>query len=434
MKKKALWMGCFALILSSGVRAEPVPEAQLYWSQWRGPLATGVAPHADPPLRWSETENVRWKVPIPGRGSASPVVWGDRVFVLTAVGEGARGEGPRAGIVPRGPVRFVVLSIDRQSGRVVWERTAREEVPHEGTHPDGTWASPSPVTDGEVVLAHFGSRGLYAYDLEGRSLWQKDFGDMTTRLGFGEGSSPALFGDVVVVNWDHEGDSFLAALDRRTGRELWRRERDEVTSWSTPLVVEADGNTQVVVNATERVRGYDLGTGEELWEAGGMTVNTIPSPVYGNGILYAMSSFRGNAARAIRLEGAKGDLTGTDAVVWSHDRDTPYVPSPLLYGDSVYFLKSNSGILTSLDARTGAVRYGPERLPGVQGVYSSPVGAADRVYVTGRDGRTIVLRHGPKLEVLAENLLDEGFDASAALVDGELFLRGRKSLYCLAED
>jgi outer membrane protein assembly factor BamB len=434
MKKKALWMGCFALILSSGVRAEPVPEAQLYWSQWRGPLATGVAPHADPPLRWSETENVRWKVPIPGRGSASPVVWGDRVFVLTAVGEGARGEGPRAGIVPRGPVRFVVLSIDRQSGRVVWERTAREEVPHEGTHPDGTWASPSPVTDGEVVLAHFGSRGLYAYDLEGRSLWQKDFGDMKTRLGFGEGSSPALSGDVVVVNWDHEGDSFLAALDRRTGRELWRRERDEVTSWSTPLVVEADGNTQVVVNATERVRGYDLGTGEELWEAGGMTVNTIPSPVYGNGILYAMSSFRGNAARAIRLEGAKGDLTGTDAVVWSHDRDTPYVPSPLLYGDSVYFLKSNSGILTSLDARTGAVRYGPERLPGVQGVYSSPVGAADRVYVTGRDGRTIVLRHGPKLEVLAENLLDEGFDASAALVDGELFLRGRKSLYCLAED
>jgi outer membrane protein assembly factor BamB len=165
-----------------------------------------------------------------------------------------------------------------------------------------------------------------------------------------------------------------------------------------------------------------------------MTVNTIPSPVYGNGILYAMSGFRGNAARAIRLEGAKGDLTGTDAVVWSHDRDTPYVPSPLLYGDSLYFLKTNSGILTSLDARTGEVRYGPERLPGVQGVYASPVGAADRVYVTGRDGRTIVLRHGPKLEVLAENLLDDGFDASAALVDGELFLRGREWLYCLAED
>jgi outer membrane protein assembly factor BamB len=434
MKKRALWTGCLALILVSGAQAEPVPERERYWSQWRGPLATGVAPHADPPLRWSETDNIRWKVPIPGRGSASPVVWGDQVFVLTAIGEGARGEGPRAGVVPQGPVRFVVLSIDRQSGRVLWERTAREEVPHEGTHPDGTWASPSPVTDGEVVLAHFGSRGLYAYDLEGRLLWQKDFGDMKTRLGFGEGSSPALSGDVVVVNWDHEGDSFLAALDRRTGRELWRRDRDEVTSWSTPLVVEAGGSAQVVVSATGRVRGYDLGTGKELWEAGGMTVNSIPSPVYGNGMLYAMSGFRGNAARAIRLEGAKGDLTGTDAVVWSYDRDTPYVPSPLLYGDSLYFLKTNSGILTSLDARTGEVRYGPERLPGVQGVYASPVGASDRVYVTGRDGRTVVLRHGPKLEVVAENVLDDGFDASASLVDGELFLRGRKSLYCLAEE
>ncbi|MDH3403298.1 MAG: PQQ-like beta-propeller repeat protein [Acidobacteriota bacterium] len=409
----------------------PAADSERFWPQWRGPLANGVAPHADPPLTWSETENVRWKVPVPGRGHGSPVVWGDRVFLLTAV---ASDPGDEGGVTPAGPLRFVVLAVDRRTGATLWERTAAEEVPHEGTHPDGSWASASAVTDGELVVAYFGSRGLHAYDMNGEPLWSRDFGDMATRRGFGEGSSPLLAGDLVVVNWDHEGDSFLVALDKRDGREVWRRERDEITSWATPLLVAEGGRQQVVVNATGRVRGYDLETGEPLWEAGGQTVNVVPSPVHGAGLVYATSGFRGSALKAIRVAGARGDLTGGDAVVWSHDRDTPYVPSPLLYGDRLYILKVNSGILTSLDAATGEVRFGPERLPGVEGVYASPVGAAGRVYVVGRGGDTVVLRHGDAFEVLATNHLDDTFTASPALVDGEIFLRGFEHLYCLAED
>jgi outer membrane protein assembly factor BamB len=242
----------------------------------------------------------------------------------------------------------------------------------------------------------------------------------------------ALAGDALIVNWDHEGDSFIVALDKRTGDELWRRQRDEITSWATPLIVEHEGRSQVIVNATGRVRGYDLATGDELWAAGGQTVNVIPSPVYGNGMVFVTSGFRGSALKAIRLAGATGDLTDSDAIVWSHDRDTPYVPSPLLYDGQLYFLKVNSGILTSVDAATGSVHYGPERLPGIDGVYASPVAADGRVYLVGRNGETVVLRHGPELEVLAQNRLDDDFSASPALVDGEIFLRGHRHLYSLA--
>lgn len=443
------------LLAASGV-ADPGPDpdpAHRYWPQWRGPAADGVAPHADPPVTWSETENVRWKVEIPGRGHSSPVVWGDRVFLLTAVesrspeparepepasdpGDGAepqRRRGFFSPVTPEGALDFVVMAFDRATGEVVWQRTARTAVPHEGTHTDGTWASASPVTDGRHVWASFGSQGIYCYTFDGKKVWERDLGDMHTRNGFGEGSSPALHGDSLVINWDHEGDSFIVALDAGTGEERWRRSRDEITSWATPVVVEAGGRPQVVVNATGKVRAYDLAGGELLWETGGMTVNTIPSPVHGDGVVYVTSGFRGNALKAIRVAAAKGDVTGTDAVAWTWDRDTPYVPSPLLYDGILYLLKHNRGILTAFDAGSGEVHYGPERLPDLQGVYASPVGAAGRVYVVGRDGTAVVLKHGPELEVLAVNRLDDGFDASPAVVDDEIFLRGRRHLYALAK-
>jgi outer membrane protein assembly factor BamB len=395
-------------------------------------------------VEWSEAKNIRWKVEIPGRGHASPVLWGDRVYVATAVPatsapvpptaqpDSEEGRRPR-GVAPDQPQRFVLLALDRETGKVVWERVARENKPHEGTHQDGTWASASPVTDGEVVIAHFGSNGLYAYDLDGKLLWSKDLGDMETRNGFGEGSSPALHGEALVVVWDHEGDSFVVALDKRSGQERWRQPRDEVTSWATPLIVERGGKTQVVVSATNRVRSYDLATGKVLWEAAGMTTNTIPSPVEKDGVVYAMSGFRGNNLLAIRLDGAQGDITGTESVLWTYDRDTPYVPSPLLYGDQLYFLKHNRGILSALDAKTGVVRFGPERLEGIEGVYASPVGAGGRIYVVGRNGVSVVLKHGPKLEVLATNTLEDEFDASPAVAGDELFLRGQKYLYRIAQ-
>ncbi|NJL28670.1 MAG: PQQ-like beta-propeller repeat protein, partial [Thermoanaerobaculia bacterium] len=331
--------------------------------------------------------------------------------------------------------RFVVMALSRTDGEVLWERTATETKPNEGTHLDGSWASASPITDGERLFAFFGSYGIYAYDLDGKLLWSKDLGDMQTRNAFGEGSSPAVWGDTLVINWDHEGDSFIVALDKHTGEERWRVARPgERTSWSTPLVVAEGGKPQVIVAATERSRGYDLATGEVLWQAGGMTVNVIPSPVYADGMVYLMSGFRGSALQAIRLSEAKGELSGPPAIVWSHDRDTPYVPSPLLYDGKLYFLKVNTGILSVLDAKTGQVLYNEQRLDGIQGVYASPVGAAGRVYLVGRNGVTLVLKNGDRFEQLASNTLDDRFDASPAVVGGEIFLRGHKHLYCLAQD
>ena len=251
-----------------------------------------------------------------------------------------------------------------------------------GTHQTGSWAANSSVTDGEHVYAYFGSRVVSTVmTCRAISSGRKTLGDMSTRRSFGEGSSPALYGDAIIINWDHEGDSFIVALDKRTGEELWKVDRDEVTSWATPIVVEHNGNHQVIINATHRTRSYDLATGETLWECGGMTANTIPSPVTANGIVYVTSGFRGNALQAIRLADAKGDITRGEAIVWEYGRDTPYVPSPLLYDDTLYFLKSNSGILSAFNANTGEAYYGPERLEGISEVYASPVGASGRIYI-----------------------------------------------------
>ena len=425
--------------------AQPAGDAAGFWPEWRGPLRTGAAPAGDPPVGWSEDANVRWKVPLPGLGSATPVIWDDRLFVLSAVPTGERsrsGPGFFSRLADRfmrrdsatEVLQFVVLALDRRDGRVLWERVAREETPHQGKHGTNSWASPSAVTDGEVVCAFFGSRGLFCYDLDGRPLWESDLGDMRTKMGFGEGASPTLYRDLLIVPWDHEGQSFIAAFDKRTGRERWRTPRDEETSWSSPLVVEGGDGAQVVTSATEAVRGYDAATGELRWWDEGLTENAIPSPVSAGGLVFVTSGYRGNRLAAIDLSAAAGDIRGSDAVVWSVDRDTPYVPSPLLFDGQLYVLKSNSGVLTAYDAATGAKRYGPERVPGIRNVYASPVAAAGRLYVTSRDGVTSVVRAGPSFEVLATNVLDDEFDASPAIAGGEIYLRGRQFLYCIAAD
>ncbi len=419
-------------------------EADRFWPQWRGPRGTGVAPHGDPPLTWSETTNIRWKVEIPGRGSASPIVWGDRVFVLTAIPTGEQAASREGlfgrlvrrfsgGVAPTTVLRFVIRAHDRRDGRLLWERVAREELPHEGSHATGSWASPSAVTDGEIVCAFFGSRGLYCYDMEGDLQWEHDLGDMRIRMGFGEGASPALHQDRIIVNWDHQGDSFITAFDKQTGREIWKVERDEITSWTTPLVVEHGDRAQVVTSATNRVRSYDVETGRLLWQSQGVTMNAIPSPVAADEMVYVTSGFRGSRLMAIRLAAASGEITDSDAIAWSLNRDTPYVPSPLLHDGTLYLLKSNSWILSAYHAATGAKHYGPERLRGIRSVYASPVAAKDRVYITGRGGATLVIRHGPSFGVLATNTLDDDFDASPAIVDGEIYLRGSRYLYCIAE-
>ena len=324
------------------------------------------------------------------------------------------------------------MAIDRETGRRVWEWVAREQEPHEATHNEnGTWANGSPITDGEHIYAYFESFGLYAYDLNGSLVWETDLGDKRMRNEFGEGSTPALYGNTLVVVWDHQrGDgSFVVALDKRDGTELWREPREEIDTWATPLILEVNGRPQVIVPAQRRIRSYDLETGDIVWEGDGLTRNPIPSPVHEDGLVILMSGFGGNDLRAVRVAEARGDIDGTSAVAWSFGRDTPYVPSPIVTNGALYFLKTNSGIVSAFDPKTGTPHYQNQRLRGVPNVFSSPVAAGDRVYITGREGTTIVLKTGATYEVLATNTLDDDFDASPALAGNDMYLRGHKYLY-----
>lgn len=416
-------------------------DANHYWHQWRGPLATGVAPHADPPVEWSEGKNIRWKIELPGGGHSSPIVWGDKVFVTAAAPYGEALQ-PKYSDAPGAhdnlPVthryKYLVIAVNRRDGRILWERTVRQGLPHEMGHFTASLASNSPVTDGERVYAFFGSRGLFCFDMDGVPQWQKDLGEMQTKHGHGEGSSPALYGDMLVVNWDHEGQSFVAAYDKSSGKQRWSAARDEVTSWATPIVVEHAGKPQVIISGTHRVRGYDLPTGAVIWECGGLSANIVASPVAADGMVYAGSSYDRRVLLAIRLDGAKGDITETDRVLWRRKRGTPYVPSPLLYGNSLYFLRHYQGILSRVETTTGEDQGGPFRLGGLRDIYASPVAAANRIYITDRNGTTLVISHDDNPSVLAQNRLDDSFSASAALVGGEIFLRGEKNLYCIAEE
>lgn len=416
-----------------------VPASSGPWSQWRGPLATGVAPDADPPVEWSETKNVRWRFPLTGKGHSSPILLGDRVIVLSAtpVGEAQKPVHDDApGVHDSIPVthrhRYEVLAVSRQDGRLAWRTTVREDWPHEGGHTTGSPVSNSPVTDGSFIYAFFGSRGLHCLDSNGVVVWSSDLGRMRTLHAHGEGSSPVLHGDTLIVNWDHEAGSFLHAFDRRTGNPLWKVPRDEKTSWSTPLVVEHGGGVQVVVSATQKVRGYDIKTGSLLWECAGLSDNVVASPVFHRGLVVAGNSYYTQAMLAIRLEGAKGDVTGTTNVVWRMNRLTPYVSSPLLYDDTLYHLRHNQNILVRLDPATGRFRGDPLRLDGIRDfIFASPVGAAGRIYVTGRDGVTVVLRHDRDNAVLAVNRLDDSFSASPAVAGREFYLRGERFLYCI---
>jgi outer membrane protein assembly factor BamB len=454
------------LSLGSAMMALGATQAdyQKNWPHWRGPLANGVAPLGDPPTEWSETKNVKWKVSIPGVGNSTPVIWGDKLFVLTVVNTGKRPEGAAStavGAQPAPPAenaqppdggrrgggggqgggspptethQFVVLCLDRNTGKILWQKTAREEVPHQQTHNTSTHAPASPITDGQQLYVSFGSRGIYCYDLDGNLKWQRDLGKMQTINNFGEGGSPALHGDKLIVNWDHEGPDFITALNTKTGETIWKTERDERRTWVTPAIIPTTTKTQVVVPGTGKTRSYDLATGELIWECAGLANgNVVPAPVFGHGYVFAMNGQGGNSFQAIRYD-RTGDLTGTDAVGWSLQRNAPHVPSSLLYDDLIYFFSSNNGIISCYEAATGKPFLDAHRIEAFQQkqVYASPVGAAGRIYLLARDGTAVVLKKGPQFESLASNKLDDGFDASPVIVGKELFLRGRQNLYCIA--
>jgi len=347
-------------------------------------------------------------------------------------GRSSRGRGGfGGGSKPTEEYRFVLISLDRNTGKENWRRVAATQVPHEGHHRDHGYASGSPVTDGEHIIVSFGSRGLYCYNMKGKLQWKKDFGDMRMRNSFGEGTSPALHGDTVVLLWDHEGDSALYALDKKTGKLKWKTDRNEASGWCTPVVTIHDGVTQVIVNGTRAVRSYQLSDGKLLWQCSGQTSNAIPSVVVDENFAYAMSGFRGAHLAAIKL-GGSGDLTDSKSVTWTANRGTPYAPSPLLSNGRIWYLSGNNGILSVRDTKSGKLLVEGERLNGVSGVYASPVSAGGRVYIAGRNGTVSVLKDSAKLEVLATNELDEKFDCSPAVVGNQIFLRGKESLYCIA--
>jgi len=411
------------------------------WLQWRGPDATGVARNGNPPITWSETKNIRFKLELPGIGYGTPIVSGDRIFLTTAIPVGpelpavpdsAPGAHDNAKVTRKH--EFVVLAVDRTTGKIAWQKKVHEQVPHAVFHKSSALASASAVSDGELVLGYFGSYGLYCLTRDGELKWQKDFGDMQIKHGHGEGCSPVLHGDTVVVNWDHQGQSFIVALDKNTGEEIWRKDRDEPTSWATPIVVVVDGVPQLIVSGTKQMRAYNLKDGELIWWCVGLSNNVVASPVEHDGYVYAGSSYVKKRMLGVRLAGAKGDLTQDDHIVWRKQVRTPYVPSPILYGDWLYYLNHYQGFLSRVHAKTGKEPDRSLRLPGMREIYGSPVGAAGRIYITDREGATLVLSHtGKTPTLLGHNRLQDSFNASAAISGTELFLRGNRYLYCIQE-
>jgi len=429
----------WSLVVATGLLAgEPDPSHQ--WAQWRGPLSTGVAPFGDPPTEWNEAKNVKWKSRMPGSGHSSPIVWGDLVFVTAAVPFGEKvvakpdpdpGAHDNLGVMHRH--RFLALAYDRKNGDLLWKQTLAEELPHEGGHHTGSLASNSPVTDGKRLFACLGSRGLYCLDFSGKLLWKVRLGKMSTKHNHGEGASPAIHGKTLIVNWDHQGQSKVVAFDTASGKQRWSAKRDEVTSWSSPIVIEYQERAIAVISGTRFLRGYDLETGKVLWQCAGLSNNIVATPVYEDGMVFAGSSYDTRIMMGIKLKGASGDLTGSEHVAWKTRQRTPYVPSPLLFKGGLYFLRHYQGILTRLDSRSGNETTGPFRLGGVTDIYSSPVAAANRIYITDRQGATLVISGDANPKFLGRNVLDDSFSASAAIVGRELFLRGARKLYCIAE-
>jgi len=412
------------------------------WPYWRGPAADGMAV-GDAPLTWSATENVKWKADIPGLGHSSPVIWGDYIFLTTAIKTGAAGAAASApGAAPAsnphtvaGPQvehKFDVLALDRKTGKVLWQRTAKTAVPHEGGHNQyGSFASNSPVTDGTYVYAFFGSRGMYCYDFTGKLVWEKDFGvQLRMRMAFGEGMAPVLAGEKLVLVFDHEGGSFMVVLDTKTGKEIWRATRDEKTNWAAPLVTKVGARTEVIVAGSNKTRSYDLETGTVIWECAGLGANTIPQPVRQDDLVFVMTGYRNPMLMAIRL-GREGDLTGTDAIVWTQTKGNSYTPSPVLFDNKLYVL-TDSGMISCYNAKTGEAFYQQVRLPKTYSFKSSPVGAGGKLYLATENEDVIVLRMGETFEVLATNTMtDQVFIATPAIAGGEIFLRSKTTLFCI---
>jgi outer membrane protein assembly factor BamB len=415
------------------------------WAGWRGPDGQGVSDEKNLPTEWSETKNVKWKTPIPGRGFSCPVIWGNRVFLTTAI-EGDVIPGQKA-IIHKiegqefkhpdwiGSDRshtFKVLCLDSETGKVLWERTAYEGKVFDHRHRKGSYASPTAVTDGQYVYAYFGSEGLYCYDFKGNQVWKTSFGGVPT-LGMGVGTSPVLYENLLIIQCDQdEGTtSFIAALDKKTGKEVWRQKRNVQVSWSTPVIARSGSRVELVTNGNEWIISYDPATGKEWWRCKGVDSNAIHTPLVGKDMVIVSAGFPAKRTFAIKL-GGEGDITNTPNVMWKYEKGTAYVASPILYGDYLY-LVTDKGILTCLDPNTGEVKYEGGRVPIPASFMASPVAYEGNILLPSEDGDTFVVKAGPKHEVLRTNSLGEPVYTSPSIAGGKIFIRGEKNLYCISK-
>jgi len=420
------------------------------WPAFRGANAAGVADGTPTAVKWNAPagEGVAWKAPVPGLAVSSPIVWGDRVFVSTAVSSDPAQKirtGQYGDVEPvsdSSKHSWHLIAIDKATGKVVWDQVAYEGVPKAKRHPKSSQANSTPVTNGRQVIVSFGSEGLYAYDFAGKQLWKKDLGVLNAGWFFdpdyewGHGSSPIIYKNMVIVQCDIQRGSFIAAFDAATGKEVWRTQRDEIPSWSTPTILEAGGKAEIVTQATNFTRGYDADTGKELWKYSGNSEIAIPTPIIGPGFAIITNGYRGvqpivavkpGAAGDITL---KGDETKSASIAWSSKRGGPYIPTPVIYRDQLYVLQ-NAGILTAYKVATGEQIY-QKRLGGTGGSFSASLVAADgKIYCTSEDGDVFVVQAGPEYVELAKNTVGEVLMATPAVSDGLLIFRGSKNVIAI---
>jgi outer membrane protein assembly factor BamB len=421
------------------------------WPQFRGPSASGVGDGSKPPVHWDATKNtnVVWKTEIPGLSVSSPVVWGDRVFVTTAISTDAK-QSLRTGlfgdtdpVIDNSTHQWKVLALDKKTGKVLWEQTAHQGTPKTKRHPKSSQASPTPATNGKVVVAYFGSEGLFAYSPDGKLLWKKDVGLQNAGWFFdpdsewGAASSPVIHKNTVILQCDRQKDSFIAAYDLKDGKELWRTARAEIPAWGTPTIVRGKDRAEVVTNATKAIRGYDADTGKELWTLGPNSEVTCTTPVSAHGLIFVTAGYPPvQPIYAIKV-GSSGDLTlkdgkqSNDAIAWSTQRGGVYLPSPIVYGDHLYTV-NNNGILTAYEAKTGQRVY--QQRVGEGGAFTaSPIAAAGKLYIATEDGDVFVVKAGPQYELIAKNPVGEAILATPALAGDLLIVRGAKHLFAIAE-
>jgi outer membrane protein assembly factor BamB len=441
-----LMLAAVIVVNSSAERGPSSPGPDDNWPQWRGPDGLALSQATSYAEEWGPDKNVAWKAPVPGRGHSSPVVWGDRIFLTTSI------EGISAPPGHKPPVHpdfnhkdgylhpdsvgsdklhaLKVLAFDTKTGRKLWEHTPYDGVMYDDRHRKNTYASPTMATDGKLVYAFFESAGLYAYTLDGKLVWSKSLGGIA-KAGLGPGTSPILFEGLLILLCDQEmgRGSFIVALDKTNGDEVWRAERSSRRSWATPLIIRTPDRVELVTSAAERVISYDPRTGKELWRANGVQSHPIPSAVAGDGLVFLSAGSQAKRALAIRLGGA-GDLTDSPSIVWRYDKGTAYVPSPIVLGKYLY-LMTDKGLITCLDAKTGSMVYEGGRPPVPATFTASLVGYGDRLLMTSEDGDTFVIRAGPTHEIIRTNPIGEPVYASLALAGGTIYIRGEQNLFAV---